>query len=295
VTDTSLLERALPWTLRLAWIGVVVAGGAAIDGATDSATDAVADACRYSALGVWLVGVGAMAIPAVTSLTATRSIVPLGVPVASVALAGGAGAGPGASFLAIAIFAMVIACSANLGRLFVQASAYGEEDRHLLRPPAAYGAAALVSWTIWAALAIAAPPLLADRNWVLGAIAASGAIGGAVLGWPRWHRLARRWFVVVPIGVVIHDPVVLAETVMLRRQEIAAIRLAPVGTDAADLTGPASGHALEIALHEPTTAIYAATPKQPRGTVIHLRSCLVAPSRPGQALRAAERRRLPVG
>ena len=115
------------------------------------------------------------------------------------------------------------------------------------------------------------------------------------LGWPRWHRLSRRWFVIVPIGVVIHDPLVLAETVMLRRQEIAGIRLAPAGTEAADLTGPASGHAIEVSTHEPTTVIFAATPKAPRGTAIHLRACLIAPSRPGQVLHGAMRRRLPVG
>jgi hypothetical protein len=98
-----------------------------------------------------------------------------------------------------------------------------------------------------------------------------------------------------PIGVEIHDPLVLAETVMLRRQELAGIRLAPADTEAADLTGPATGHAVEISTHESTTVIHAATPKTPRGTAIHLRSCLVAPSRPGRALRAAAAKRLPVG
>lgn len=295
VTDLARLEPAMPWVLRVVWIGVLVVGGAAIDEATSSSGDFFGDVVRYSSLAGWFAGVCAMALPAVVSLTAVRLIVPIAVPVGIVALVGGADTTAGTALLALATLGVVVAYSALLGRGFVQASAYGEEDRHLLRPPAAYALAACLSWTAWAATTIAAVLLFADRNWVIGVILGAAAIAGAVLGWPRWHRLSRRWLVIVPIGLVIHDQLVLAETVMLRRQEIAGIRLAPVGTEAADLTGPASGHAIEIATHESTTVIFAATPTAPQGTAIHLRSCLVAPSRPGQALRGAVRRRLPVG
>ena len=285
----------MPWVLRLVWIAVLVTGGAAIDDATASSTDTFASVVRYAALAGWFAGVCAMALPAVVSLTAVRLIVPVAVPVAGVTLVAGADAATGSTLLAVALLAVVVAYSALLGRAFVQASAYGEEDRHLLRPPAAYALAAGISWVLWAALAIAGVLLLADRRWILGVVVGLAAVGIGVLGWPRWHRLSRRWFVIVPIGVVIHDQLVLAETVMLRRQEIAGIRLAPAGTEAADLTGPAAGHAVEVSTHEATTVIFAATPKQPRGTAIHLRACLVAPSRPGEALQAALRRRLPVG
>jgi len=295
VTDTSPVERILPWVLRLVWIGVLVAGGAAIDDATASSAGMVGDVARYSAFVGWFVGVCAMAVPAVVSLTAARLVVPLGVPVAALSLLTGADAVSGGSFLVTTLLATVLVCSAAIGRVFVQASAYGEEDRHLLRPPAAYGLAAGVTWALWAAMMVAAPLVLAHERWIVGSLLALGAIGGGVLGWPRWHRLARRWFVVVPVGLVIHDHVVLAETVMLRRQEIAAVRLAPADTEAADFTGPAAGHAVEVSTHESTTAILAATPKQPRGTAIHLTACLIAPSRPGQALAAVARRRLPVG
>lgn len=295
VTSPSSIERLLPWLLRLIWVGVLVAGGPAIDGATESSTAVAADVLRWVAFAGWTAGVVAMAIPSVTSLTAVRLIVPVSVPVAVIAVAGGADSGPGVAFVAASLLATLAAFSADFGRPFVQASAYGEEDRHLLRPPAAYALASIISWAIWAALLIGAPLLLAGERWILGCSASVGAVLGAVLGWPRWHRLSRRWFVVVPIGVVIHDDLVLAQTVMLRRQELAGLRLAPAGTEAADLSGPASGHAVEITTKETTTAVYAATPKTPGGTAIHLRACLVAPSRPGQALQAAAARRLPVG
>ena len=295
VIDLARLERAIPWVLRLVWIGVLVAGGAAIDEATASSPDTFADVVRYAAFASWFAGVCSMALPAVVSLTAVRLIVPTAVPAAVLALAGGAGTASGLAFLTLSVLAVVVAYAAPLGRVYVQASAYGEEDRYLLRPPAAYAFAALLSWMLWVALMITAVVLIADRDRIVGVPVAVAAVWGGVLGWPRWHRLSRRWFVIVPIGVVIHDPLVLAETVMLRRQEIAAIRLAPAGTEAADLTGPASGHAIEVSTHDPTTVIFAATPDARRGTVIHLRACLVAPSRPGRALRGAMRRRLPVG
>ncbi len=99
----------------------------------------------------------------------------------------------------------------------------------------------------------------------------------------------------VPAGVVLHDPVVLADTVSLRSAQIARIRLAPEDTDAADLTGPASGYAVEVQTTESITAVFAFTPSEPNGRAIHLTGFLVCPSRPGSALAAAARRGLPVG
>lgn len=289
------LDRLLPWLLRLGWVVVLVTGGSALDGATADASRAVAETARSGALLVWVAGVIAMAVPAVVSLTAVRIIVPAVVPVAVVALTIGTDTTHGVVFLAVGLVATMLVLSADLGRVFAQASAYGEEDRHLLRPPAAYAIASVLTWSICVALLIAGPLAIADGRWIAGASATVAGVGITAFGWPRWHRLARRWFVVVPVGVVIHDQLVLAETIMLRRQELARIRLAPAGTEAADLTGPAAGHAVEISTVESTTAIFAATPKHPQGNAIHLRACLIAPTRPGRALRAAAARRLPVG
>ncbi len=285
----------LPWVLRVAWVGVLVSGGEAIDGATIDRSGLAGSIATWAAAAVWLVGVASMAIPAVVSLTATRLIVPLSVPVAVVAWAMGAGAVDGAVFFGVASISALVAFSGDLGHLFVQASAYGEEDRHVLRPPAAYLLAVVVTWGIWATSMITGPLLLGARVWIFGGALSALAVVGAIWAWPRWHKLSRRWLVVVPVGLVIHDHLVLAETVMIRRQEIASVRLATADTGAADLTGPAAGHALEITTVEPITVIFAATPKEPRGKAIHLTACLVSPTRPGRALAAANRRRLPVG
>jgi hypothetical protein len=85
---------------------------------------------------------------------------------------------------------------------------------------------------------------------------------------------------------VVHDRVVLAETLMVLQSEVAGIDLALAGTEAADFTGPAAGHAVEIGLRSMTTAILAPSKNTPRGTALHVQSFIVAPSRPGAVLRA---------
>lgn len=286
------IERRIAWVLLVLWVGVVWFADAAIGSA---AGGDVASAARIAGGVVWLVGVAALAVPAVVTLTVARAVVPVSVPAAVVAWAGGADAVDAVPFLALAVLATVVVGSAELGRAFVQASAYGDEDRYLLRPPLAYLVVSAVAWLLWAACLIAGPLLLADRRWVAGGVLTAVAVGLAVWSAPRWHRLSRRWFVIVPVGVVVHDHLVLAETLMLRRQELRGLHLAPAGTDALDLTGPASGHAVEVVVHEPATAILAASPAEPRGKVVHLTGCLVSPSRPGRMLLAARERRLPVG
>lgn len=280
------VERVEPWVLRAVWVLAGILGAGAIDAATAGRGDGVVGTATWGGAALWVAGVAAMAIPSVVSLTATRAIVPLSVPAAAIAWIGGAGAVEGAAFLAAALVASILALNGVTGRAFVQASAYGAEDRYLLRPPAAYALAAVATWLVWAAALLAGPLLLADRRWIAGAVLTAIAAGGAVWAWPRWHRLARRWFVVVPAGVVIHDDLVLGETLMLPRRQVAAMHLALAGTEAADLTGPASGHALEIVTTESITAVYAPTLREPRGRAIHLTACLVAPTRPGQALAA---------
>jgi hypothetical protein len=100
--------------------------------------------------------------------------------------------------------------------------------------------------------------------------------------------------VLLPGSVVLHDPVVLGETLMVQRSNVAGARLALADTEAADLTGPAAGHALEIAVREMVLAVFAPTPDQPKGRAIHLQSFLVAPSRPGRALTAMAESKLPM-
>ncbi|MEZ5298726.1 MAG: hypothetical protein R2697_21325 [Ilumatobacteraceae bacterium] len=293
--DSDRIRRAVPWILRLVWIAVLVAGGAALDDALAGAGDTAAAATRWLALGGWVLGVAAMAIPAPVTLTLTRVVVPASVVVAVVTWVAGADVAPGALFVGLTVLASVVAGSSALGRAFVQASAYGAEDRHLLRPPLPYLLVAVLAWALWAAAVVVTGVAAAQGSVWIAIVAGTIALVGGALGLPRWNRLARRFLVIVPAGLVVHDHVVLAETLMFRRQEIARLGLALAGTDAADFTGPAPGHAVEIRTAESVTALVSMVPGAPRGGAIHLTACLVAPTRPGQFLASAAARRLPVG
>ncbi len=289
------MDRWFPWALRLVWVATAAAGSTAVAEAVDGRSDPVRLLATWGAAAGWVVGVAAMAFPAVVTLTATRVVVPLAVAVAIAAAFGGASVLPGALFVALAVAAALLAFAAELGRAFVQASAYGAESRFPLRPPLGFAIAAVVAWCLWAAALVTGPLLLAARSWVAGAIVSVVAVAATWMLVRRWHLLSRRWLVLVPAGLVVHDPVVLGETIMLRRSQVAEVGLAPADTEALDLTGPASGHAVEIRTREMITALMPPDAEHPTGRAIHLRALLVAPSRPGRFLADAATRRLPVG
>jgi hypothetical protein len=288
------LARATPWLARIAWVVVAVVGGTAVESAVEGRSSAVAWTAAIGGWGLWAVAALGLAIASTWSLTVVRVAVPLAL-VATVAA--GVGGAPATDLVLLggpAIVAAAAVMTAEFGRQYVQASAYGDEERFPLRVPVGAGLAAVVAWLLWATTVMVGPLLIAAQSWVAGVLLSALAIAGVVLLGPRWHRLSKRWFVLVPAGVVVHDPVVLADTFPLRTAQVASIGLAPADTQAADLTGPASGYAVEIATTESVTAVFAFTPAEPNGKAIHLRSFLIAPSRPGRALRSARARGLPV-
>ena len=285
----------ISWVARVAWIVVAVVGGAGVDAAVADRSGAVRWVAAIGGWAGWGVVMLALAVPSVRSLTAARVVSPLALVAAVAAAIAGAPAVDVALLAVPALVAVVVIFTADLGRAFVQASSYGDEERLPLRLPVAAGTAAIVTWLVWAPAVVVGPVLLAARSWVVGGLLTVLAVAGAVLLVPRWHRLARRWLVFVPAGLVVHDPVVLADTVMVRTDQLGLIRLAPADTEAADLTGPASGYAIEVNATETVTTVFAFTPQEPNGRAIHMTGFLVSPSRPGQALRTATARGLPVG
>jgi hypothetical protein len=288
------LARFAPWVARVAWIAVAVVGGRALESAVDGRSSAVAWTTAIGGWSLWAIAALGLAIASVWALTIVRVVVPVSLIAAIAAAVGGAPALDLALLGGPSIVAASTVMAAEFGRQYVQASAYGDEERFPLRLPVGAGLAAIVAWTLWAPALIAGPLLVAARSWIAGVALCVVASAGAVLLGPRWHRLSRRWFVLVPAGVVVHDPVVLADTFPLRRAQVASIGLAGADTEAADLSGPASGYAVEVATTESVTAVFAFTPKEPNGRAIHLRSFLIAPSRPGRVLRSVRARGLPM-
>ena len=291
---TAIVTKALPWIARAAWILVAIVGGAALEAGVDGRRGAVRWTVAIGGWSLFAVLAVALLIPSVRSLTATRvgsPLAPVGAVVSGIA---GASGGEVALLAVPAIITVAAIFSAEVGRWMVQASAYGDEDRLPLRSPVPAGAAAAVSWVVWAATILAGPLLFAAGNLIIGIPVTVVAVVATVLLIPRWHKMSQRWLVLVPAGLVVHDPVVLADTLMVRTDQLLGIGLARADTQAADLTGPASGYAVQIDTSETVSTVFAFTPKEPNGRAIHMTGFLVAPSRPGEVLERAQARGMPI-
>lgn len=276
------------WATRAAWVAVAVFGGSAVGEALDAHRRAVQLTGTAGAWTGWAVGALALTVPAVVTLTLVRTVVPAAMLVAIFALIDRGDPASAITLLAPALAAAALCGSAELGRAFLQASAYGAEARFGLRPPIGYLLASAVAWAVTASAVVLAPLLLAGRVWAAGVPCAAVAALGLVLFPRRWHQLSRRWLVLVPAGVVDHDPVVLAETLMLPRRSIAAVALVddrPAASGTADLTGPTSGVAIGIGLVAATTVRLAVPPGRP-ATAVDADAVIVAPTRPGAVLAA---------
>jgi hypothetical protein len=282
--------RAVVWVTRLAWLVVAVAGGSAVGRALSEHSRAVQLVGTMAAWVGWAIGAVALAVPSVVTLTVARAVLPGSIVVAIVAIIEGVEPGTVIALLAPALTSSALVATAEFGHHYIQASAYGDELRFGLRPPIGYLAACVATWVVTATATVLAPPALAGRAWALGIPCAVVALLGLSVLPRRWHQLSRRWLVLVPAGIVVHDPVVLTETMMLPRRTITGVVLIDLGDatpTAADLTGPTPGMAVEIELAEAATAVLAPTAGRRDGMTIHAAGLVVSPTRPGSAVKAA--------
>jgi hypothetical protein len=282
------------WAARALWVVLPLAVGPALGAALDPRSAPVQGLGTVLAWGVWAAVLVALLVPRASSLTVVR----VGAP-AALAAAGWA-AGPGSpdddlTRGVVAVVAAAVALAATLapsvGDAFVDGSSYGAERRFALRTPPPLLVLATATWAAMAAATVAGPFLLAARQWVLGAVLT--VVGAAVVwfGARSLHGLSRRWLVLVPSGVVVHDPVSRPDSVMAPRPLIVRLGPAPAGTDALDLTLGAAGLALELETSEELPV----TVREGRGVGTRPATrVLVAVSRPGAVLAEAEARRLPV-
>jgi hypothetical protein len=195
------------------------------------------------------------------------------------------------------LLATVWIFSPIFGEWCVNGPAYPNERRHLLRTPGPGIAGALgmvLAWNVVVAGLCAGPLLLAARQWIAGAVLTALGWALASLFLRSLYGLSRRWLVFVPAGVVVHDPVALRDPVLFPRRIVAGI--GPVGTGGpgvADLTQRAVGLALELRLREPTK-LTLMKPGRRLGVDTEAAAVVVTPTRPGEVLEEARKRRLPV-
>lgn len=271
-------STAVFWIACAAWVGVgIVSPWTHVADGHSTAVRIVLGSIGWL---FWLGTLLGLLVPSATSLTVVRTVAP-------VALVAAVVDGRPVS-VAVTLAAFLLLFSTHTGDTLVQGSAYGAETRFLLRTPLPYLMPAVLVTAALDASVIAGPVLLAARNWALGIPV---TVMAGVLVWRapvRLHRLSRRWLVIVPAGFVVHDHMVLAETIMLRRDNIAMLAPRPSNEDAADLTGGVLGRRILVRLHVADKV--AITPITMRllgtGEALHVQSFTVSPRRTGAALDA---------
>ena len=250
-------------------------------------------------VALWLayaVVLAALLLPGARALTVAR----IGVPAGAVELAITLASLDAGSAEASVIVGLVTAAGGTgillqpaYAEAHVDAASYGDERRFLLRPPGPVFVALVVPmWALAVAGVAAGPLLLADRGWAAGIVAAAVGLPVAAFAAHSLFRLARRWLVFVPNGLVVHDHLAVAEPLPLSRRGVASIGPARAGTAATDLTAQAFGMALELRLAGPVKANVMTGRNRSDERI--LTALLMSPSRPAAVLATAERRGLKI-
>lgn len=286
--------RAHPWVLRAAWVALPFAVGPALGAALDPRSAPVRTVASVGLWAGWAVVLVATLVPHPVGCTALR----LGAPAVLASAVAAALAGEvSALALGWAVLTAAVVAAPETGRWAVNGPAYPNEARFLLRAPGALLLGPLaVAWALAVGPPVVGALLVAAGRPLAGAVALAVAAPLSFLLGRAMHGLSRRWVVFVPAGVVLHDPLALADPVLFRRPTVASLGPAPAGTDALDLTQQAPGLALELSLKEKTPMVLVRPGRRGGSQQPGASARLVfTPTRPGAVLAEAARRRLPVG
>lgn len=289
----ALLGR---WGVAALWVTLPVVAGPTLADALDDTTSTFSTTVASLVWLTWGAVLAASLVPRVSTLTAVR----IAVPAAPIALAWAAlsvpdpGGGEVAA-VTISVLAAIVSLAPQTADRFIDGSSYGIERRMALRAPGQLLLGPIeLAWLVVVVAVAAGPLLLADTQWVAGALA-------LVVGWPiafvgvrALHSLAQRWLVFTEAGLVVVDRFALADTLLATRRALVSVGPAPADTDALDLTVRALGLALELRFGEAQTVAPAGRGRRRPPPPVSTRAVLVSPTLPGQVLTEARRRRLPV-
>jgi hypothetical protein len=244
---------------------------------------------------LWAVGLTLTLVPHWLTLAPMRVLAPGSFAAAVVATIATGATSSAVAALTTTAAAGAVSLAPQIGAWFVNGSSYGDERRIPLRPPAPLLLGPIpLAWAVVAATALSAPLLLASGRWILGAVVA--VCGGALSFYSvaALQRLARRWLVFVPAGVVIHDLLTMADPVLIKRNAVERMGPALQESTATDLTMGALGLALELRLSSPAEMAVRPRPNH-EPELMEVDAVLVSPSMPGAVLDEADRRRMRVG
>lgn len=249
---------------------------------------------------LWGLVLLAIAVPRPVTLTVSRLGVAGGLAAVALAtfdLSRGADPLPSVTVTLSAVGMIAAVVGANLPGIadrFLNGVSYGTEQRFALRPPGPVLVLLVVPATAVALAGLTIGPLLlADQQWVAGAVATGIGVPVAAIAVNALHRLGNRFLVFVPNGLVIHDLNGLREPVLFVHREIATLGPARVDTQATDISAAALGLVLELGLVEPTELPLVTGRRDSEMRAVS--ALLIAPSRPAAVLTTAMERGITIG
>ena len=216
-------------------------GGAAASDAISSWSTGPRVVAEVLLWGAWAVGLLATVAPRPAGLTAIRTIAPaFAVLAVAAAIWADTTALAAGGAVAATVVAMVLASGNELAIAAANSIAYGDEQRFPLRtPPGLFVGPLPLARALVVAGVAGGPLLLADGRIVLGLVALVVGVPVALLLVRSLHGLSRRWLVLVPAGVVVVDPLTLADPVLFVREHVLSMRgvdgAAPVPAGVLDL------------------------------------------------------------
>jgi hypothetical protein len=286
------LRHTSVWIVRLAWIALALVPGPLGDALGDSGRTAQVT-FTVAAWVLWALGVAGISWLSPVSLTTVRCVTP--VALVGLVVATLARPNPSESAVLLPLVSIALAVIASLGAFLpdyaaahVQASAYGAERRLPLRVPIPQIAPMVLTWLLSTAMVTATLFAVGAEVWWLAIVLGTLAVALVWLAATRLHRFSRRWLVVVPAGVVVHDHVLLAETFMVKANSVTSVRPADVPGEALDLSGVARGKLVVVTLRDAEDLALSPFLAKMLGTLdaVHVRGYAVAPTLTGQALAA---------
>lgn len=290
----DILDRLGLQPVRVLWVLVALLAATPIGAALEHRSAPVAAVCLVGSWLGWAVGFGALLVPRSSALTVVRVLVPAGsAATVAAAVVGGVDARAVAAVV-VASLAAVWSLAPWVGESFVDGSSYGAERRFPLRPPVLFSVVvAPLTWLLVMVGAVSGPLLLATGRWVIGVpITALGWFVVAI-GVRSLHQLSRRWVVLVPTGLVLHDRLTMPEPQLFLRRSITLLGPAPADTEARDLTAGAAGLALRLRSSEPVELLVRSGAN--RTEAVTVSELLFCASRPRRLLEVAAQRRIPIG
>ena len=286
------------WALRATWATLPLTAGPAASDALGEWSTGPRVAGSVLLWAAWGAGLLATLAPRPMGLTLLRALGPAFVVVAIVIAAGDATTTLAAAGAVTAtLLTAGLAAHPDVAMAAANGAAYGDEQRFPLHTPLPLFLGPLPFARAVAMAGLATGPLLlAAGRAVASGVALALGLPAAVLAFRALHTLSRRWIVFVPAGLVIVDPMTLADPILCPREHIRALR--PVDTTtpspgALDLRLGAIAGSTELVLDE-AGDIVRATRGRHGGRTVRAARILVAVVRRQRALETAARRRVRV-